>query len=97
MKLRESRFVPKRRSNILLKILDTALCAGLVLMWFFHETLGISAADMFIISGLIIIAVIFASANSRTERKLKAAESHNEKLRDEIGKDKFGDNSVFFD
>ncbi len=97
MKLRESRYKPKRRRRTLIKILDTAMCIATAVLWFFHKEWGISAGDMLIITGLVVLAVTIASANRRVERGIKVSDEHIEKLRDEIGKDKFGDNSVFFD
>ena len=97
MRLRTSRYVPKKQKNRLLDVLVTALLLSAVGMWIFRERLGLDVSSLCIYTGIMLIPVSFMSINKSKEKELHADDKQLEKMRDEIGKDSYHDNSIFYD
>lgn len=96
MKLRQSRYVPKKNRYTLLKVLDIVMLAALAVMWLGRERLGIDLPDLLIISGFLLLGAVLAAFNRRKDKELRVEDEFLEKMRDEIGKENYSDTSFFF-
>ncbi len=97
MKLRQTRYVPKRRKNRLVRYLDIFMVIAAAALWLNRGRFNISVSDMLIVSGLVLFALVFSSANRHMEKDLRVEDEHIEKLRENIGKDNYNENVWFFD
>lgn len=97
MKLRTSRYVPKKRKNRLLDFLVVALLLSAAAMWIFRDRLEIELSTLCIYTGLMLLPAALWALNRRKERELRTEEKFLEKMRDEIGKDSYHDNLIFYD
>ena len=89
-------FVPKLRSNYLL-IASAALmllcCAG---MWKFRNELGLSLADLMMMTGVSLIMAILTILNFLSRRKSFQNASALAEKQSDIGKGKVTDSSIFY-
>ena len=96
MKLRETRFRSVQKKNHLLRAFELLLCAGTVLMWISRESLGLESGDMMIMTGFTLFVASMSLINRRAERKNRIADTHIDKLRDEIGTEDYKTSAAFF-
>lgn len=96
MKLRNERYVPRKRRYTLLRVLDMFMIVAVTAMWLSHERLGIAVSDLFIISGLVLFALIVSGINRKKNKELEVSDEFLEKMRNEIGNGDYGGGSIFF-
>jgi hypothetical protein len=96
MKLRQTRYVPKRPKRTLLKVLDVIMVILLVLLWLNKDKFGITSANLLIISGFIVLGITLASMNRKKDKENTADDEFLAHMRDEIGKENYMDTDFFF-
>lgn len=97
MKLRQERYKPKKKRNPMLKALMVLMIVILAVMWLNKESFGLSAGDMLIATGLVILVFSIANANRKKEKEIAVSDKQLEEMRDKIGKDEYSTSSIYFD
>lgn len=97
MKLRQTRYTPKKRRNPLLKALMAVLVVILLVMWLNMDRFGLKFSDMLIATGIVLILLSIANANRRMEKEIEISDKQLEEMRDKIGKDEYSTSSMYFD
>ncbi|MGN1134897.1 MAG: hypothetical protein ACI4SF_01620 [Oscillospiraceae bacterium] len=97
MKLRQTRYTPKKKRNPLLKALMSILIVLLLVMWLNMERFGFEFSDMLIATGIALILLSIANANRKMEKDIEISDKQLEEMRDKIGKDEYSTSSMYFD
>lgn len=97
MKLRQTRYTPKKRRNPLLKALTAVLVVILLVMWLNMDRFGFEFSDMLIATGIALILLSVANANRKKEKEIEISDKQLEEMRDKIGKDEYSTSSMYFD
>ncbi|MGN0602394.1 MAG: hypothetical protein ACI4I2_00295 [Oscillospiraceae bacterium] len=97
MKLRQTRYTPKKRRNPLLKALMAILVVLLLVMWLNMDRFGFKFSDMLIATGIALILLSIANANRKMEKDIEISDKQLEEMRDKIGKDEYSTSSMYFD
>lgn len=97
MKLRQTRYTPKKRRNPLLKALMAVLVVILLVMWLNMDRFGVKFSDMLIATGIALILLSIANANRKMEKDIEISDKQLEEMRDKIGKDEYSTSAMYFD
>ncbi|MGN0554088.1 MAG: hypothetical protein ACI4I1_11930 [Oscillospiraceae bacterium] len=97
MKLRQTRYTPKKRRNPLLKALMAVLVVILLVMWLNMDRFGVEFSDMLIATGIALILLSIANANRKMEKDIEISDKQLEEMRDKIGKDEYSTSAMYFD
>lgn len=97
MKLRETRYMPKKRRNPLLKAMTAVLVIFVLVMWLNMERFGLELSDMFIASGIALGVLSLTMINRNKEKEVDLSDKQVLEMRDKIGKDEYSTSSMFYD
>jgi|GEM_PF-4870902 len=97
MKLRETRYMPKKRRNPLLKAMTAVLVIFVLAMWLNMERFGLELSDMFIASGIALGVLSLTMINRNKEKEVDLSDKQVLEMRDKIGKDEYSTSSMFYD
>lgn len=96
MKLRETRYMPKKRRNPLLKAMTAVLVIFVLAMWLNMERFGLELSDMFIASGIALGVLSLTMINRNKEKEVDLSDKQVLEMRDKIGKDEYSTSSMFY-
>lgn len=96
MKLRETRYMPKKRRNPLLKAMTAVLVIFVLAMWLNKERFGLELSDMFIASGIALGVLSLTMINRNKEKEVDLSDKQVLEMRDKIGKDEYSTSSMFY-
>ena len=96
MKLRQTRYTPKKRRNPLLKALTAVLVVILLVMWLNMSRFGFELSDMLIATGITLILLSIANANRKKEKEIEISDKQLEEMREKIGKDEYSTSTMYF-
>lgn len=97
MKLRETRYMPKKRRNPLLKAMTAVLVIFVLAMWLNMERFGLELSDMFIASGIALGVLSLTMINRNKEKEVDLSDKQVLEMRDKIGKDEYSTSLMFYD
>lgn len=96
MKQHES-FEPKLRKNLLLGVTTYLFAAAVMLLWIFHDRLGVEISTVCIMTGVSLLMIILdiVGRKNRTENYRYAKELKDS--REKMSEEDFHGSAVFFD
>ena len=97
MKLRQTRYTPKKRRNPLLTALMAVLVVILLVMWLNMDRFGLEFSDMLIATGIALLLLSIASTNRKKEKEIEISDKQLEEMRDKIGKHEYSTSAMYFD
>lgn len=96
MKHREKRFESKYKPSRLLNFMSSVVVIIVVLLWIFHEKIGVTIPDLMIVTGIAVLIIDLAWMNRKKFKNLKIDESHLKKNQDKIGNGDYN-NDIYYD
>lgn len=97
MKLRQTRYTPKKKRNPMLTAIMAILALSLIVMWLNKSRFGLGTGDMLIATGAVLIVFSIANMNRKTEKDIAISDKQLEEMRDKIGKDEYTTSTIYFD
>ena len=96
MKLRQTRYTPKKRRNPMLTALMAVLIVLLISMWLNKSRFGLNTGDLLIATGVVVLVFSIANANKKKEKEIAVSDKQLEEMRDKIGKDEYSTSTIYF-
>lgn len=96
MKLRQTRYTPKKRRNPMLTALMAVLIVLLLSMWLNKSRFGLNTGDLLIATGVVVLVFSIANANKKKEKEIAVSDKQLEEMRDKIGKDEYSTSTIYF-
>ncbi|MCH5350188.1 MAG: hypothetical protein J1E40_12745 [Oscillospiraceae bacterium] len=93
---RKPLYIPKERRSVLLRVCSWLFTAGTCLMWIFKDKFEIQRGDLLIMSGIAVLLVTLSMNSKQSERRLRIDDETLRKIQEEIGKDNYNNNDIYY-
>lgn len=93
---RKPLYIPKERRSVLLRVCSWLFTAGTCLMWIFKDKFEIQRGDLLIMSGIAVLLVTLSINSKQSERRLRIDDETLRKIQEEIGKDNYNNNDIYY-